>query len=226
MIERLKVFLAYQLLWKRFPNLMNRQIQSFATTEYTTSWHFLYALRHARDARHKAQLFDQLLEEYHHADLFLDIAQKRSTSPVYIDRGEIRSLYPRQDLWKLIVYAQKGEDDAVVRFNELLRQVEDEPLRRALKEVLADEKGHAEHVMDISHEMGASPVDIERQMRKVKLARLWQDWSMSGRRILGFPSKIMLYGVYFLIGALLVWPSRKRLSHSPLRADVMKRALS
>ncbi len=226
LFERLKVFLAYQLLWKRFPGLMNRQIKAFATTEFTTSWHFLYALRHAPDAHHKGLLFDQLLEEYHHADIFLEVAQKRSDTPVYLDRGEIRRLYAEEDLWKLIVYAHKGEDDAVARFNELLRQVDDEPLRRVLKEVLADEKGHAEGVDNMSYDMGADPEAVRRELQKVTARRMWENWMTTGRRVLGVPTKIILYAVYFLAGVFLVLPSRRRLARPTVRSDSMKRVLT
>ena len=227
MLERLKVSLVARYLWELFPSLKNAQIASFADTEFTTSWQFRFSLPHLSSPEKRARMFEQLLEEYHHADIFLKLARSRSARPVFLEPAEIKPIYSEpSDVWKLIVYSHVGEQSAVDRFSALAAATADPELKRVIYEVLADEKGHTESVKDMAFELGRTPAEIEALSRRVRVQRAWAAWLRIGTRFTEHIGNMVLSAVYFVFGPLLVFQARRRLRERlRLREDMLKRAV-
>lgn len=226
-LEKVKVFFVVKFIWGLFPAVKNAQIASFANTEFTTSWHFRYCLEFLKSPAKKAQMFEQLLEEYHHADIFLQLARRRSDRPVFLEPVEIKPIYPEKaDAWKVVVYSHVGEQAAVDRFSSLISATEDPELKKVIIEVLADERGHTEGVMEIAEELGRSPKEIASVSRQVKIGRAWEAWLRHGNRLTGAVVTLVFSAVYFLFGVLLVFSARKRLRQRLfMREDSLKQAV-
>lgn len=227
MIERVKVFLAINFIWRFFPAKRREQIVSFANTEFITSWQFLYALRFLRGPKARAELFLQLLEEYHHTDLFIRLAAKGAPAPVYLDSVEIKGLYDgHESLWRLLVFSHVGEEAAVARFSAIAGASRDNDLKKVIGEVLADEKGHAKGISGMADHLGRKRGEVEFFARKVMLKRIYDGWIRSGSRVVDLLNSLILSGVYFVCGPILFLSCRRRMRQTDFfRADSVKRAL-
>lgn len=227
MLERVKVFLAINFIWRFFPEKKREQVVSFANTEFITSWQFLYALRFLRGPKARAELFLQLLEEYHHTDLFIRLAAKGAQKPIYLDSVEIKGLYDgSEDLWRLLVFSHVGEEAAVARFSAIAGASGDKDLKRVLGEVLADEKSHARGISGMAELLGRERGEVESFARKVVLRRLFEGWVKVGSRVIDLLNSFILSGVYFIFGPILFYSCRQRMRETDFfRADSVKRAL-
>lgn len=220
LIERVKVWLSLRVLWKANPELKFEAIRNFQATEADGVFHLLRGVRRTPTAKEKAILISHIIEEESHADIFASVYSRESNRAMVPSFFERENLYSESDpLWKLIAYVHVGEDDATLRFNEMLRFLDDGPLKSALEKIVRDEEGHIGLTEQLAGKMGASPRQLRGEALRVRLRRLKSQWFRMGERVINHLSSVLLAMTYLVFGLLLAPSARKKLKERVVNYD-------
>lgn len=198
-LEHARVKLAVAFAWK-FGDRKASAIRGFQATEADGVWHLHRALERIDDPKVRAILFTHSLEEESHAEEFAHAYK------LYTERSIPPATYERQDLlasgaptWKALAFVHVGEEDATERFGYIAQALGDEPLKHSLDRICADEAGHVDLTENLLRSLGAQPDEMKREYAKVRIARLWEGWMRSGRRVVDVIVSGLLSVAYFLL---------------------------
>ena len=67
--------------------------------------------------------------------------------------------------------------------------------------------------------MGASDREIRAEVLKVRLARLWEMWLRSGKRVVDVLASALLSVAYVVLGVFLSEPARQRIASRVVEFD-------
>jgi hypothetical protein len=67
--------------------------------------------------------------------------------------------------------------------------------------------------------MGAKPVEIRKEIRRVRLARAWENWLRIGKRMADWLISFQLGIIYYLIGPFIFWFARRKLRNQVVEYD-------
>lgn len=210
-VERIKIWGAVRFGWSR-PGRKLDAIRGFEATEADGVWHLRRAIDAIDDSELKAIVFTHSLEEEAHAEEFNRVFKESSPVGKSAPRYERKVLYgPDEPAWKSFAFVHVGEVDATDRFRRIQSNLDDGPLRDALKTIVDDEEGHIDLTHDLLLRMGATEPEIKREVRRVRLIRAWEGWLRSGKRITDVLVSFQLSIVYYLFGLLLFFSARRKL---------------
>jgi len=218
-VERIKIWVAVKLGWA-LPGRMLEAIRGFQATEADGVWHLHRSYQGLTDPRHRSIVFTHSLEEESHADEFARVYKQSSEYGLSPVRYERRTLYERDaPAWKSFAYVHVGEVDATDRFKAIRANLNEGPLRAALETIIDDEEGHIDLTHDILLEMGAKPREIRRELRRVRLARAWENWLRVGTRMADWVITLQLGLIYYLVGPFVFLLARKKLRSVTVEYD-------
>lgn len=210
--DRMKVRFAVSFVWRRNTKIAEA-IRGFQATEVDGVWHLHRGLARVTDAKQRAILFAHGLEEESHAEEFTAAYHHygdRSMTPASYER---RDLYaPSEPAWKTFAYVHVGERDATDRFRIIREALDGGVLRNSLTRIVEDEAGHVDLTHRMLIQMGATDRSIAREVRRVRLVRLWEQWLRVGKRVVDNLATLLLSITYFVMGPLLFWFARRRLA--------------
>ncbi|MCC6646298.1 MAG: hypothetical protein IT374_12090 [Polyangiaceae bacterium] len=212
LLDKLKVWFAVKLAWSDEARLAEA-VRGFQATEADGVWHLHRGLARVRDPRHRAILFAHSLEEEAHAEEFAytyNQIGERAMTPATYERSDLYGA--AEPTWKLFAYVHVGERDATDRFRLIQQTLDESLLKRALSRIVSDEEGHVDLTHRMLIEMGATDRQIRGEVRRVRLARLWEAWLRVGKRVVDRLSTVLLSVSYFLIGPFLFLFARRRLA--------------
>ncbi len=211
LLDKLKVWFAVKLAWSDRGRLAEA-VRGFQATEADGVWHLHRGLARVRDPRHRAILFAHSLEEEAHAEEFAHTYNQlgdRAMTPATYERSDLYA--PDEPTWKLFAYVHVGERDATDRFRLIEQTLDAGLLKRALSRIVTDEEGHVDLTHRMLVEMGATDRQIRREVRRVRLSRLWEAWLRVGKRVVDRLSTVLLSLSYFVIGPFLFLFARRKL---------------
>lgn len=218
-LHRLKVKLAVSVGWAMKGKLAEA-IRGFQATEADGVWHLHRGLARLKDPRHRAILFTHSLEEESHAEEFSKAYVHYADHVLQPPNYERQDLYPAHEApWKVFAYVHVGEEDATERFRLIQQELPQGVLKQSLMKVVDDEEGHVDLTHQMLVQMGATDREIRREVMRVRMARLWENWLRVGKRVVDNVASLLLSAVYFLAGPLLAGIARKKLANRFVEYD-------
>ncbi len=204
------------LLWRLFPSRQAAAMREYALIEKDSGCQILDALPLVEDAELRARLFQQVLEEFHHSDLFEGACREVSSKPLgtpVVTRDSLVSAEPGSDaLLDLIAYVHVGEAAVDKDFEAYAGGAFAAPIARAFALARADERNHVGDSRRMLEPFAAGdPGRVTRALLKARLLRGWRSYVQTMSAIGGLPLALLLAGLYALSG-LLKGPSRGRLA--------------
>jgi len=204
------------LVWRLFPDRKRDALQEFSMIEKDSGCQLLSAMDHVHDPKLQAIFFQQVLEEFHHADLFDRACTAYSDAPLdipVITRDElIDPAGGPKAVLDLVSYVHVGESAVNDDFGAYTRAPIDTRIRGVFKAASEDEAGHVESSRELLTEL-ASGDDrkVRRALFMSRVKRGWRSYVRSMRHIGEWPLAILLSVLYFLAGPLVIMPLRRRL---------------
>lgn len=188
-----------------------RKLEEFSTIEADSAWQFLRALEAVEDPDHRARLFNNALEEVHHAALF------SRASAEYSDRIQPRPQPEREAIFdpdngglrRFLAYAYVGEMDVFQQFEAYHAAARPGPAREAFASAMEDESDHVDLAMAILRKTHGSDKAIRREIRNIRLGRAWRTWLRFSKALGEFTSGVLLTVIYFAFGPWLAWACRR-----------------
>lgn len=209
--ERLVVRATVRLGWAR-PAHMADAIRGFQATEADGVWHLHRALERIEDPKVRAIVFTHSLEEESHADDFAAVYRHttgRSIPPPSFEREELYD--PSEPVWKSFAFVHVGEDDATERFRAIRDSLPEGRFQQALTSIVRDEDQHIGLTHGLLARLGATPADVRREVRRVRLRRALAAWMRVGRRVVDAVATVLLSVIYFALGPFGALAARRRM---------------
>jgi hypothetical protein len=222
--RRLAIRLALPLSWRLFPERRGEILQRFSVTEADSAWHFLHAASHVDQPDIRARLFNNALEEVHHATLFAEAAENQSRTLIQLPVEERIAIYDsREGLQNFYAFVYVGEKDVYEQFDAYAAAIGVESVKNIFVHLKADEDGHMRFAEQRLASMDAKRYAVLRQVRTIRRRRLLQSWVRGWRRTSDLGATLFLSAVYFVFGAL-AFTSCRRAQDSALTAGRGRRA--
>lgn len=140
-------------MWKFFPHRKMLAIQEFSTIEKDSGCQLLWALELTPDPKDKALIFQHVLEEFFHAEIFedLSLSYAKSYLPKTIPSREIlvdKKSTPAE-VWEFFSYAHVGEEGVNRDFVYYAKANLDKKIAAVFSRVSQDEFNHIYGTRDI-----------------------------------------------------------------------------
>lgn len=182
-------------------------MREYALIEKDSGFQILDALPLVRGAQTRAQLFQQVLEEFHHADLFEGACRELSDKPLgtpVVTRDALVAADPGPDaLLDLIAYVHVGEAAVDKDFEAYAQAPLPAPVSRAFALARADERHHVGDSRRLLEPFAAGdPGRITRALLKARLLRGWRSYVQTMSAVGMLPLGLLLTVLYALSGWL------------------------
>jgi hypothetical protein len=199
--RRLAIRIALPFSWRLFPGRRGEILQRFSVTEADSAWHFLYAVSHVDQPAIRARLFNNALEELHHAALFAEAAQEQARAPIHLPIDERAAIYdPQKGLQHFYAFVYVGEKDVYDQFDAYASAIGVESVKSIFSHLKEDEDGHMQFADQRLAGLGAKQGVVLRQVRSIRRRRSLESWARGWRRVCDLATTLLLSALYFLFG--------------------------
>jgi rubrerythrin len=224
LLESIKVWIMVKLFWRSKGHL-GESLRVFSATEADSAWQIQQVMPHVQDLPTRAELFGQVLEEMHHAELFYSQWQRLSGALYIPEQRERQSLYRSgEETWKFFAYCIVGEKAALDRFSHIAKALPSSNLRDVFKKILRDEAGHVHSAQGFADEAQIDITVLKRELKKIRRLRFREAWMRQGKMLTDKLASAFLLGIYFLVGPFGKWATAKRFRNwQPLPTDTEAR---
>jgi hypothetical protein len=199
--RRLAIRIALPFSWRLFPGRRGEVLQRFSVTEADSAWHFLHALSHVDQPAIRARLFNNALEEAHHAGLFAEAARDQARAPVQLPVDERVAIYdPRKGLQHFYAFVYVGEKDVYDQFDAYAAAIGDPSVKSIFAHLKEDEDGHMQFAEQRLAALGTKQKVVRCQVRSIRRRRFLASWLRGWRRVSDLALTLLLSAIYFLFG--------------------------
>lgn len=217
--RRLLIRFVTPLAWRLSERRMIAALQEFSLIEKDSGCQLLNAMDHICDPQVKAGLFQHVLEEFHHADLFagtcLELARAPLETPVITRDSLIDPAAGEETVVDFVSYVHVGESAVNADFEAYSEMPVDARIRAVFRAVRADE---ANHEVDsralLGSLLGGDNARLRRALRQAGRKRMWRSYVLSMRALGELPLALILGALYFLAGPFVTRVLRRRLGLS------------
>jgi hypothetical protein len=215
MLRRLAIRIVTSISWRWSPGSLARSLNRFSIVEADSAWQMLEALDAVPDIAFRVKLFNNALEEVHHAELFRNLAN--SYSPLPLPNGgpeRIRLFDPRRGLAEFEAYHFIGESDVYNQFLAYANSAPFSSLRETFLAIRGDEGEHQKLAYAELHQLVGSKWGTYRLIARIRLLRMYQAASRMGKAISGVCSAAVLTICYLVTGPIFCSFCRRRLNQT------------
>jgi len=204
LLNKTKVFFGIRGLWTLFPSHRRKCLLQFEATEDDSAWQLLWACNQIENPEQKAELFSQVLEEAHHAELFRSYLRKYSPTAVHRLHMERKPLYlNKENIWKYFPYCIVGETEASQRFADIADNIipnspEDKELLFLFKKILSDEVGHIHKAEQLALNLKLSSQELNQELKQIRRKRFFEHWMRVGKKTVAPLSSLLIFTTYFI----------------------------
>jgi rubrerythrin len=217
--RRLAIRTALPLSWRLLPRRRGEILQRFSVTEADSAWHFLHAASQVDQPAIRARLFNNALEEVHHAALFAEAARQQAQAPIHLPTEERVAIYdPQKGLQHFYAFVYVGEKDVYDQFDAYAAAIEVASVKRIFSDLKEDEDGHMQFAEHRLAALGAKEAVIVCQVRAVRRRRVLESWARGWRRVSDLVTTLLLSALYLVFG-MFTYASCRRVLHSAHTAD-------
>lgn len=215
MIRKLTILFITPLVWKYFPQRKAKALQEFSTIEKDSGCQLLWALELIPNPKYKAYIFQHVIEEFFHAEVFEDI------STYYSDNYQIQQLLPKEmlvqknsslsELYEFFSYAHVGEKAVNKDFSLYLKAPIDPKISAVFNRVVMDESRHVHDTDDILKEMTSEKkFYYEYLVAKSTIIRKINEIKKTPQWLFEMLLELILSAVYYTFGFIAYLTARKR----------------
>ncbi len=216
--RKLAIRTLFPLTWRPSRTRTARGLMRFSVTELDSGWQILHALEAVDDPQTRAKVLQHALEEIHHASEFERVASSYCPELPPRPLPERDPLFVREDgvdgLATFLAYAHVGEVDVFDQFASYAAGIGDCEARSVFREAKLDENGHVgltwELLVPLLGEAAA-----RRRVWRIRGRRIYEAWLRFSTALGEIPSGALLGAIYYVFGAVLAQPLRRRLAARP-----------
>ena len=215
MIRRFAIKYITPIVWKLYPERKIAALQEFSTIERDSGCQILWSLELIKDPKNKAILFQHVLEEFFHGEVFEDVSQNMlstyATKAISNREILVNRKSSEEDVWDFFSYAHVGEEGVNRDFMYYAEADIDKKVAAVFSRVSADEANHIHSTEDILREMTKKkPFRFQYLIVKSGLKRKIKQMESAGRFVGDALLTLVLGSVYFIFGYFIHKNLRER----------------
>ena len=198
--------------WKPSRRRIAEKMEHFSVIEADSAWQFLRGLDAVENPVDRAQMFNNALEEVHHAALFERAAgsyREQMGSRLTPEREQLYEAEKGLD-W-FLAYAYVGEQDVLSQFEAYAAAVGPGRARDTFEDAMGDEADHVVLARELLLKIFGSEKILRKHERKIRRQRAWQSWLRFSKALGELSSGLILSGIYIPAGLIYSRFSRRRL---------------
>jgi rubrerythrin len=212
MLKNLAIRTVTSSSWKASDERLAASLARFADVEADSAWQMLRALEASPDRELRAKLFENALEEMHHAEMFRTLAHQYAPYPPSTRDRRQEVFTEERGLPWFAAYHFVSENDVSEHFSAYADAAPRESdLRRTFLAIRGDEEEHRAVARAELSRLAGSEARAAALIRRVKAQRLYEAWKRLGARTANLLSSLLLNVVYVLTVPLLTWGARRHL---------------
>jgi hypothetical protein len=193
--------------WGSDPGHAARALKRFGDVEADSAWQYLCALDHCRDTAVRRMLFENVLEEFKHADAFYGAAHTLATQRLHGgDQRRTCLTAGPSDLPRFLAYAHVCEEAIHGQFDSYASACHLPAVSQVFRDISADEATHGSETLRHLERLAGSPAAAQRQLVRARLQRVYEAWMRFAARLGNVTFYPVLALLFFAFGALLRRP--------------------
>jgi hypothetical protein len=203
------------IIWSTFPNQKASALQRFSVVEKDSGLQLYRCIDLIDDPKIKAELFQHVLEEFNHSDLFEELSKSYSNSylytPVLPKEYIFKSNASRKEILEFYAYAHVGEEEVNKDFYFFAKSNFDKRIRNVFNRIAGDEARHTVGTDDILIKLcKVQKINHSFLVLKSKTIRLYKQFATYSQSFGHIPLTFFLTLIYFILGPLIFIFIRKR----------------
>lgn len=199
-------------IWRLFPQRKLAALQEFSLVESDSGGQLMACIPLVDDPKLKAYIFQHVLEEVFHGEIFADLCKKLSPRPLPLPLKPRRELaLDKNELIPFFSYVHIGEQAVNRDFLQYARASLPPTMRAVFHSAGSDEGKHEADTGDILRSLCGSPRVYRKALSRARWKRRWMLYTDGMSRVGGVTLALLLSLVYFVSGGLVAWSSRRRL---------------
>lgn len=203
------------IVWKLFPSQKISALQDFSLIEKDSGCQLYWCMSLIKDPQIKADLFQHVLEEFCHADLFEDLGKQYSdnylNTPITSREYSVKPTSTEKEILDFYSYAHVGESEVNNDFLVLGKANVDKKIRNTFTRIGADEDRHVVGTDDILLQLcNGNKSQHNFLILKSKVIRFYKQLTTYSRNFGQYPLGVLLTVVYFVFGPFVFLLVRKR----------------
>lgn len=203
--------LCIPLSWSRGKEQVARSLRRFSTVEADSAWQMLQALRAVDDPELEVSLFENALEEVHHAYLFGQLARQYEHLPTAVDCQERSQIFdPSKGAAHFEAHHHVGEIDVYNQFGSYARAVGLPEIRELFERLVGDEAGHQEVAFRQLVVAAGSEAKARSLVRWAHVQRVLDALTRAGEAIGNVVSAVILSVLYLVFAPFALYWCRAR----------------
>ncbi len=203
------------LIWRLFPGRKLRAIQRFSVTEKDSGCQLLYCISLTDDPELRTYLFQHVIEELFHAEIFEELCRDESDKHLYIELLPRIGLLPEHpgpaEIADFFAYVHVGEQAVNRDFLVYSRSRFDPALKAVFRRAGLDEGHHEVDTQVIFERLAGGKRAYQVRLARARILRSWRLFAEAMKSVGVVPMTAMLSLIYFLLAPLAVPGARRRL---------------
>lgn len=222
LLRRVVIRTMLPLSWGQSPRRVANSLNRFSQVEADSAWQFLRAVEILPSPQAKAEMFENALEEVHHAYIFNEAARKRVYRPLPLNAGSRKALLNDPgELPAFLAYSYIGEHEVHGEFQSYARAAGDRSVQEVFLSICEDEAGHEESARGLLAKALGSEAKLRHEVTSARLRRIYADWVRFSTRLGEAVSGFWLGLLYFLCAPWVAATCRRRLARPPVAGHVL-----
>jgi hypothetical protein len=218
MLKKLAIRSVTPVSWHHSTARLGKSLQRFSQVEADSAWQMLQALEACDDPSFQVKLFNNALEEVHHAALFAGVAHHFSSSPLPLTAQHRHAIYDRQrGLTEFEAYHFVGEADVYKQFFSYAKAAQVDRIRELFLQIRGDEDEHQKLAYAELIKLTGSKWRTRRLIARVRLKRAYDAWLRIGRAMGDFVATTLLTVIYFVAAPIFTRTCQRRLDDARWR---------
>lgn len=213
-LRKAAIRLCLPVWWSASTRRMSESLNKFSLIEADSAWQMLQALNAIDDLELRSELFNNALEEVHHAWLFRNLAKRIDRYPPGLSARSRLPLYDQSSgIDQFEAFHFVGEADVYEQFLTYANAAPTEEVRRTFLDIRGDEEEHQKLAFKNLVAMAGSEDQAQRMISRIRIKRFVEQCGRllesTGSIIAAFP-----LGVFYLIFAPCLFGVCQRQLHS------------
>lgn len=199
--------------WRASDERLAKSLNRFSQVEADSSWQMLQALDANTDREFKAELFNNALEEVHHAALFGKLAREFSNVPPSLSAPHRQQLFdPEAGMLEFEAFHFVGETEVYDQFYAYAKAAHRPTVREMFLQIRGDEEEHQKLAYRELVKLSGSEKAAGKLIRRVRRRRLYEAWMRFSTALGDKMSGVLLSVLFFLAAPLFTPMCRKRIN--------------
>lgn len=210
------------IVWRLAPGRKLRALQRFSAVERDSGHQLQYCISLVTDSRLRCYLFQHVLEECFHGDIFEEHCKRLSPNHLYLELPPRAELLPEKaganEVLDLFAYVHVGEQ-AVNRDFLVYSRAPFEPELKAVFRRAGLDEGHHEHdTFAILEDLaGKTGVSFRARLAWARVKRFWKLYTEAMKALGIAPMTVAVMAIYLFLGPFARHAARGRLELSEER---------